>query len=503
MKLDVAAAAPRAAASAGGASGAGASARAAGGAQQGQQAPFARMVGERGAGPAGRSPGASRQAPAVPEQDDSRVSREQARKRARRQAEEAAPWLAALLADAGLAPAAATGGGKGVRQDDAAQEGVAAPMVQGRLAGRVSGKGDARPGAQGMPVAVLPEGEAGEEPKPRRAAQRREMVTDAAGAKGAHPPAEGVLPKAAPWQGGVAGVAQQAAAAGRMEAALAPRGAPGAGGVAPLAANPDGGMPLGAADADGEGADDGAAILEAALRGRQRRRAGAGDAGGKVVEQAQEVRLKVEAGGQERHLAPPAGSGGGSVSAGAGAAAAAPEAMAAEAARRALDILAERLGMAGGRRPAAGAQAGGGAKVLRNLEIRLHPASLGTVTARLSSGEEGLRIVLVAPSRSIAKEMEKGLEELAGRIRAHHEAAGGRIHIQVETQPSAPDRGAAGGHPGGGEAAQQGAAAHGQGAGGHSRAMRGGSANDGSRETAHGPDRGVPSGAGRDGVLYL
>ena len=153
----------------------------------------------------------------------------------------------------------------------------------------------------------------------------------------------------------------------------------------------------------------------------------------------------------------------------------------------------------------------GGPKVIRNLEIQLHPASLGTVTARLTITNGNMEITISVPDRRLADQMERGLDQLVRRIRARDHGSGQTVvHLVTEPQNQTVDRfqqqlpgqtvadgrSAFGGQtregmPGGG---------HG-GRGGHGSAHAhdgGGAGHDGMPN----PD-GTGRAARRDGLLYL
>ncbi len=152
----------------------------------------------------------------------------------------------------------------------------------------------------------------------------------------------------------------------------------------------------------------------------------------------------------------------------------------------------------------------GGPKVIRNLEIQLHPASLGTVTARLTITGGNMEITISVPDRRLADQMERGLDQLVRRIRARDHGSGqtvvhlvtepqnqplDRLQQQLPGQPAADGRPAFGGH-----AREQATGGH-DGRGGHGSAdahAEGGTGHDGMRD----PD-GAGHGGRRGGVLYL
>jgi len=83
----------------------------------------------------------------------------------------------------------------------------------------------------------------------------------------------------------------------------------------------------------------------------------------------------------------------------------------------------------------------GSPKVIRNLEIQLHPASLGTVTARLTITNGNMEITISVPDRRLADQMERGLDQLVRRIRARDHGAGQTVvHLITEPQNQAVDR---------------------------------------------------------------
>ncbi len=153
----------------------------------------------------------------------------------------------------------------------------------------------------------------------------------------------------------------------------------------------------------------------------------------------------------------------------------------------------------------------GGPKLVRNLEIQLHPASLGTVTARLTINGGNMEITISVPDRRLADQMERGLDQLVRRIRAHDHGNGqtvvhlvtepqhhgvDRLQQQMPGQPASDGRSSFGaqtreGAPGGGHGGRDG---HG---GAQSHDGRGGS-HDGARN----PES-VRRAARRDGLLYL
>ncbi len=83
----------------------------------------------------------------------------------------------------------------------------------------------------------------------------------------------------------------------------------------------------------------------------------------------------------------------------------------------------------------------GGPKVMRNLEIQLHPASLGTVTARLAIVGGNMEITISVPDRRLADQMERGLDQLVRRIRARDHGSGHTVvHLVTEPQSQNVDR---------------------------------------------------------------
>ncbi len=154
----------------------------------------------------------------------------------------------------------------------------------------------------------------------------------------------------------------------------------------------------------------------------------------------------------------------------------------------------------------------GGPKVIRNLEIQLHPASLGTVTARLTISGGNMEITISVPDRRLADQMERGLDQLVRRIRARDHGSGqtvvhlvtepqqnqtvDRFQQQLPGQPATDGRSAFGGQaregaPGGGHGGRDG---HG---GAHAH-DGGGAGHEGMRETD-----GTGRAARRGGLLYL
>ncbi len=154
---------------------------------------------------------------------------------------------------------------------------------------------------------------------------------------------------------------------------------------------------------------------------------------------------------------------------------------------------------------------GGGPKVIRNLEIQLHPASLGTVTARLTITGGNLEITISVPDRRLADQMERGLDQLVRRLRARDHGSGRTvIHLVTEPQNQILDRfqqqlpgqPAADGRPSPGAQAREDAPGGGHGGqGGHGGAQ----AHDG-RGRGHENTQDAESvrrAARRGGLLYL
>ncbi len=80
-------------------------------------------------------------------------------------------------------------------------------------------------------------------------------------------------------------------------------------------------------------------------------------------------------------------------------------------------------------------------KVVRNLEIQLHPASLGTVTARLAIDNGKMEITISVPDGRLAEEMKRGLDHLVRRIRTReHAGAQVTVHVVSEAQNQVAER---------------------------------------------------------------
>ena len=153
----------------------------------------------------------------------------------------------------------------------------------------------------------------------------------------------------------------------------------------------------------------------------------------------------------------------------------------------------------------------GGPKVIRNLEIQLHPASLGTVTARLSISGGDMEITISVPDRRLADQMERGLDQLVRRIRARDHGSGRTVvHLVTEPQNQLGDRfqpqpqgqPVADGRSSFGAQTREGGASGGHaGREGHASAQAhdgGGAGDDGTRNS-----EAVRRAARRDGLLYL
>ncbi len=151
----------------------------------------------------------------------------------------------------------------------------------------------------------------------------------------------------------------------------------------------------------------------------------------------------------------------------------------------------------------------GGPKVIRNLEIQLHPASLGTVTARLTITGGNMEITISVPDRRLADQMERGLDQLVRRIRAHDHGAGQTVvHLVTEAQNQTADRfqQQLPGHPAAdGRSTFGGQAREGASGGGHGGGGGGAHADDGGGAGHDGIPKsdGAGRAARRDGLLYL
>ena len=117
----------------------------------------------------------------------------------------------------------------------------------------------------------------------------------------------------------------------------------------------------------------------------------------------------------------------------------------------------------------------GAGKVVRNLEIHLHPAHLGPVMARLAIHGADLEVTITIADKRLADHMRHGLDQLVRRLRAHDHVNGQTIvRIIADPAMNAQDRQASfipdggRGHPqgqhDGGFSHHQGMAGSGQGA---------------------------------------
>jgi len=105
-----------------------------------------------------------------------------------------------------------------------------------------------------------------------------------------------------------------------------------------------------------------------------------------------------------------------------------------------------------------GQKAAGGGKVVRDIEIQLHPASLGTVAARLVQSGDRLEVTLTVAEGRAADQVREDLADLTRRIRARvHGVEHVRMHVLIDPatgsaarpQPLHQDQAGAAGNDGG------------------------------------------------------